>query len=548
MLTNEPPKKAIIYKRVSSLSQVNDGSGLSSQETACKEYAKQHNYDVIATFEDAISGTLYSRPGMLKMLAFLYERSSPTVVIIDDINRLARDVSVHRKLREVIADAGGILKSPKAVFKNSADHIFAETINAALSEHGARKNAEIGRSRSEARVKSGYFITRAPVGYHYKKIEGHGKMLVRDEPLASIIQEGLESYATGRFQTQTEVRRFFESKAVFPRNKHGEVGAKHVNDILTRHVYAGYIQLPKWGISLRKGKHEGLISLETFETIQERLNGKPMVPINKHTTNDFPLRGFVACSDCDQPMTAAWSKGKYQHFPYYRCNQRDCISKGKSINANKMHAEFSDLLKTLTPAADLIKVATLIFKDVWEQKMNLFDEDMEQVKKELIGTNDNIYTLLDRILKTESDTLITAYENRIQELERKKLVLTEKLAQKQRPPKEKLNTFKEAIKFLSNPQKLWESDKAEDKKAVLKLAFSERLPYTRNIGFGTPNLSLPFKALGSNCAANFKMVPLGRIELPASPLPMVRSTTELQRPEGIEHHATCTLDAPIATR
>ncbi len=26
-----------------------------------------------------------------------------------------------------------------------------------------------------------------------------------------------------------------------------------------------------------------------------------------------------------------------------------------------------------------------------------------------------------------------------------------------------------------------------------------------------------------------KMVPLGRIELPASPLPMVRSTTELQR-------------------
>ncbi len=195
-----------------------------------------------------------------------------------------------------------------------------------------------------------------------------------------------------------------------------------------------------------------------------------------------------------------------------------------------MHAEFSDLLETLTPSTGLIKVSTVIFGDVWDQKMKLFKKDMEQVKNELIGVDDKIQTLLDRILKAESDTLITAYENRIQELERKKLVLTEKLAQKQRPLGEKLNTFKEAIKFLSNPQKLWNSDKVEDKKAVLKLAFSERLPYTRNIGFGTPNLSLPFKALGANCASDFTMVPLGRIELPTSSLPMTRSTTELQRP------------------
>ena len=35
----------------------------------------------------------------------------------------------------------------------------------------------------------------------------------------------------------------------------------------------------------------------------------------------------------------------------------------------------------------------------------------------------------------------------------------------------------------------------EDKRAVLKLIFADRLAYKRNEGFRTANLSLPFKAL-----------------------------------------------------
>ena len=35
----------------------------------------------------------------------------------------------------------------------------------------------------------------------------------------------------------------------------------------------------------------------------------------------------------------------------------------------------------------------------------------------------------------------------------------------------------------------------EHKRAVLKLAFKERLTYARNEGFRTPNIALPFRAL-----------------------------------------------------
>src|SRR5687767_11383814 len=42
--------------------------------------------------------------------------------------------------------------------------------------------------------------------------------------------------------------------------------------------------------------------------------------------------------------------------------------------------------------------------------------------------------------------------------------------------------------------KLWISERLEDKRTVLKLAFAERLIYTRNEGFRTA-VPLPFKVL-----------------------------------------------------
>ncbi|MBL4749771.1 MAG: hypothetical protein JKX71_04160 [Amylibacter sp.] len=38
---------------------------------------------------------------------------------------------------------------------------------------------------------------------------------------------------------------------------------------------AAYVEAPDWDVSLRKGHHEGLISLETFQTVQRRMKETP---------------------------------------------------------------------------------------------------------------------------------------------------------------------------------------------------------------------------------------------------------------------------------
>ena len=57
---------------------------------------------------------------------------------------------------------------------------------------------------------------KAPIGYEYKRVSGRGNMLVRVELVASILAEALAGYASGRFETQVEVKRFPEGFPDFP--------------------------------------------------------------------------------------------------------------------------------------------------------------------------------------------------------------------------------------------------------------------------------------------------------------------------------------------
>jgi hypothetical protein len=66
-----------------------------------------------------------------------------------------------------------------------------------------------------------------------------------------------------------------------------------VTNLLTRSVYAGMVEALKWGVSLRKGHHEALISFETFQKIQDRLAGKARVPARKDISADSSPAGIA---------------------------------------------------------------------------------------------------------------------------------------------------------------------------------------------------------------------------------------------------------------
>jgi DNA invertase Pin-like site-specific DNA recombinase len=300
-----PATPAVIYCRVSSARQLKEGDGLASQETRCREYARHRGYEIVQVFRDeGVSGGMIDRPGMQAMLAFLrrHRKQTTHAVIIDDISRLARGLQAHIELRAAIGQAGGKLESPSIEFGEDSDSILVENLLASVSQHQRQKNAEQVINRMRARFLNGYWVFCCPVGYRYERVAGHGKMLVPDEPRASIIREALEGFASGRFSSQIEVRRFLDQHGgLFATARSQALHLQKVREILERSVYTGIMDAPKWKLSGIQGKHAPLISYETHQRILERLHGPRFGVVRKDTRDDFPLRGVVLCACCERP-------------------------------------------------------------------------------------------------------------------------------------------------------------------------------------------------------------------------------------------------------
>ncbi len=278
---------------------------------------------------------------------------------------------------------------------------------------------------------------------------------MRNEPFATIITEALEGYASGRLQTQAEVKRFLEQHDILYKNIHGEIPQQRVVEIITRPIYAGYISHENWGLKLFEGKHEGLISLETYQIIQKRRTSVANAPTRKNIHEDFPLRGFITCGCCGKPLTAGWSKGRSAKYPYYLCQTKGCTEYRKSIRREKIEGEFEVLLKEMRPSEELFVMAFNMFRDLWDSKLASTKQQTTSMKKERAQIERKVSLFLERIVDASSTTIIRTYEDKITELEENKLVLNERIKNCGRPAASFDETYRTAFQFLGNPHKLW---------------------------------------------------------------------------------------------
>ncbi len=513
MRTEDNCPLAVVYARVSSKKQVSEGHGLSSQDTRCREHAAYRGYDVVATFTDDITGSSTLRKGMTEMLAFLRKhRGKKPIVIIDDISRLGRSRSAYWELRGAITDVGAVLESPNTTFGDDAESDFREGISVEFAQLERRKNADRTKHRMRSRAMNGYYVLSAPKGYRYERVAGHGKMLVPHEPFASIVKEALEGYASGRFETLVEVKRFLERQPAWPKDKKGEVPQERVTEIFSRPIYAGHITIENFDLHLVPGKHKALVTLDTWLKVQSRQKGSAKAPTRKDLNADFPLRGFVTCADCGKPYTACWSKGRSATYPYYTCDTRGCTSYRKSVRRELIEGEFEEILFALRPSEGLFNLAFKMFSDLWEAKAASVQNQAAHLRLELSATGKKIDQLLERIVEATSVSVIAAYERKVTELETQKAVLADRIANSGKPLRTFRDTYRTAFDFLGNPSKLWASPRIEDRRAVLKLVFAEKLPYARGEGYRTAKISTPFKMLEGINMSEKEMVPPAGLE------------------------------------
>ncbi|MEM6973936.1 MAG: recombinase zinc beta ribbon domain-containing protein [Pseudomonadota bacterium] len=306
-----------------------------------------------------------------------------------------------------------------------------------------------------------------------------------------------KGFAAGRLQSQAEVKRFLEAEPAFAsRHPRGQIRYEEVHRLLTRLHYAGYIEVPDWGVTRRKGHHQGLITLAEYERIQAHIAEGARVAARADIDADLPLRGAVACASCGRPLISCWSTSKTgAKHPCYLCFAKGCPDYRKSIRRDVIEGAFVDLLQRLQPSDSAVAVARAMFGEIWNHRLAQARDLAAGAKREATKIERQIEQLLDRIVAADSPAVIGAYETRIAKLERDKLLWAEKAATGHAPRRPFDEMFELALGFLANPWKLWESGDLALRRTTLNLAFASRPAYCRREGFRTPETTMPFKVL-----------------------------------------------------
>jgi hypothetical protein len=177
------------------------------------------------------------------------------------------------------------------------------------------------------------------------------------------------------------------------------------------------------------------------------------------------------------------------------CFNKACDRNRRSIPRARIEGAFVALLERMTPTTALLDMSRAMFSDAWEQRSAQAHAIRKTYLGELAKVDQQIDGLLDRIVDA-SPTVASAYEKRIDALEREKLVLAEKSRDAGKPRGSFEENFELAFSFIGNPAKLWNTGQLAHRRLVLQLTFADQLQWNPDNSFQTPKTTMPFSLLG----------------------------------------------------
>lgn len=158
--------RAFAYLRVSTAGQV-DGDGFPRQRAAIEEFAPRQGYEVARYFhEQGVSGTLLERPAW-QQLVFEAIADGVTVVIIERLDRLARDLLVQETIIGDLRKEGITLIStaePDLCSDDPSRKLIRQVFGAIAEYDRAMIVAKLKAARVRKRQKTGRCEGRLPYG------------------------------------------------------------------------------------------------------------------------------------------------------------------------------------------------------------------------------------------------------------------------------------------------------------------------------------------------------------------------------------------------
>jgi site-specific DNA recombinase len=343
--------KAVIYLRVSTKEQAEEGYSIPAQAEACRRFIADHGWELADEYVDrGESARTADRPQLQAMLARLAEDPTIEALVVHKLDRLARNLEDHAAVRAALRKAGVQLHSVTESLEDSASGKLVEGILASIAEfYSANLGQEIRKGMDQKAAQGGWPV-RAPFGYRNVRRDGGGRggeAVIEPDPQAPLVVWAFERYADGSVALASLTERLAEKGL---RNRLGNPpGNSTVHRMLRNPVYAGVV---RWKGVEREGTHQPLISRELFDKVQNVLEAHSTGG-ERSRKHDHYMKGTLVCAECGSRLYYTLAKGR---FSYFRCigrnTRRTRCSQGRYVPAAELEREVEALYEGVrVPAA-----------------------------------------------------------------------------------------------------------------------------------------------------------------------------------------------------
>ncbi|MDB5124844.1 MAG: hypothetical protein JWP94_2973 [Mucilaginibacter sp.] len=479
-IQNEGIKNAVVYCRVSSREQVEEGNSLTSQERLCREYALKEGYEVIEAFiEKGESAKTAERKELQKLLAFCTQKKGLVqAVIAYKVDRISRNIADYSYIRVKLKKYGVEIKSVTEYFEDTPAGRFMENIIANVGQFDNDVRAERCTGGMREAMIEGRYVWTAPAGYVNRKVNGKSTIVQTDQ--AALVKEVFELISQNSLSTE-QIRLKMIAKGLVSR-RGNSIHRGHFFRLIRNPIYKGVIN--KFG-ETHRGTFEPIVSEELFDYVQLVLKGRT----NKTKTYiydnpDFPLRRFVVNGEGKQ-LTGYWAKGKRKKYAYYSF-QHPGSTIAKEVLENK-YVAFMARYSFDTRHLNLMKEFLLKYID---ENANSENRNSNVIENRVDEVNRKIDHLIG--LQEEGGISTKILFNRIGILEKELEELTWLLKAKKSPIINIPELMAFASEVLINPELLWVKSPLEIRQQLQVFDFPKGVVFNGK-KFRTPKVCSIYK-------------------------------------------------------
>ena len=495
---------AIIYTRVSTEEQANHGFSLQKQELECKNFAKREGYNILKIFkEEGASAKSTNRPQLQNLIKYCIEnKKNVDCIIVWKFDRFTRKLEDQIELFGRLKKYGiTVISATENNERNATGNLMRNIIGSFAQYENDVKSERVKAGMQQAFLE-GNWLWKAPIGY--KMID---RKLYLDEEKAPIIKKLFENFATGMYR-QTDLLKYLKENNI-------KLSANSLCELLRKPLYCGYLVNKKYSDEPVKANFEPIIDEQTFYAVQAVLNGNKAQAVPHLRQNPiFPLKQFVTCPYCNQPLTGDTPHGrKGQKYYYYRCYNKDCIAHF-NISKDKLENNFVEYLAKIKPEKPLLKLFKAVMKDVYNKTTEDARNSYKSLNKHLEDVINNKSKLIDLLIENKISQ--DAYNMKFEEFENAEKDLKSKIAVNDIPENDFNDCLEYACNVLDNLDSFWLNSKIDIKERLQKIIFPNGLRYESGV-FRNSRMSSLFKIIGTLSVPSINMVPPSEFESLSTP-------------------------------